>query len=42
MDSMRFEAPETVDAAVSLLAGASGETRVLAGEPIFWFNSVLI
>ena len=31
MDSMRFEAPETVDAAVSLLAGASGETRVLAG-----------
>ena len=31
MDSMRFEAPETVDAAVSLLAGASGEARVLAG-----------
>ena len=31
MDDMRFEAPETLDAAVALLAGASGEVRVLAG-----------
>jgi len=31
MDNMRFEAPETLDAAVALLAGASGEARVLAG-----------
>ncbi len=28
---MRYQAPETLDAAVSLLAGASGEARVLAG-----------
>ena len=28
---MRYQAPETLDAAVSLLAGARGETRVLAG-----------
>ncbi len=31
MVGMRFEAPESVDAAVSLLAGTSGDTRVLAG-----------
>tara|TARA_Y100001934_G_scaffold99055_1_gene121984 strand:- start:77272 stop:78138 length:867 start_codon:yes stop_codon:yes gene_type:complete len=31
MVGMRFEAPETIDAAVSLLANASGEARVLAG-----------
>ena len=31
MDEMRYEAPETIDAAVALLAGASGEARVLAG-----------
>lgn len=31
MEQMRFEAPETVDAAVALLAAASGEARVLAG-----------
>ncbi len=31
MDDMRYEAPETIDAAVALLAGASGEARVLAG-----------
>jgi carbon-monoxide dehydrogenase medium subunit len=28
---MRYEAPETVEAAVGLLAGAAGEARVLAG-----------
>jgi aerobic carbon-monoxide dehydrogenase medium subunit len=28
---MRYEAPETLDGAVALLAGAKGETRVLAG-----------
>ena len=28
---MQYEAPETTDAAVALLAGASGEARVLAG-----------
>jgi CO/xanthine dehydrogenase FAD-binding subunit len=28
---MRYEAPETLDAAVGLLTGESGETRVLAG-----------
>ncbi|MCP5367308.1 MAG: xanthine dehydrogenase family protein subunit M [Hyphomicrobiales bacterium] len=28
---MRYEAPETVEAAVALLAGAGGEARVLAG-----------
>lgn len=28
---MRYEAPETLDAAVALLAGADGEARVLAG-----------
>lgn len=28
---MRYEAPETLDAAVALLAGASGNARVLAG-----------
>ncbi|MFQ5954031.1 MAG: FAD binding domain-containing protein [Kiloniellales bacterium] len=28
---MRYEAPETIDAAVALLAGADGEARVLAG-----------
>ena len=28
---MRYEAPETVEGAVALLAGATGETRVLAG-----------
>jgi CO/xanthine dehydrogenase FAD-binding subunit len=28
---MRYEAPETVEAAVGLLAGATGEARVLAG-----------
>jgi carbon-monoxide dehydrogenase medium subunit len=28
---MRYEAPETVEGAVALLAGASGEARVLAG-----------
>ncbi len=28
---MRYQAPETLDAAVSLLAGARGEARVLAG-----------
>lgn len=31
MEGMRFEAPESVDAAVALLAAATGETRVLAG-----------
>jgi len=31
MVGMRFEAPESVDAAISLLAGTSGDTRVLAG-----------
>ncbi len=31
MDEMRYEAPETLDAAVALLAGESGEVRVLAG-----------
>ena len=31
MVGMRFEAPVSVDAAVSLLAGTSGDTRVLAG-----------
>ncbi len=31
MDEMRYEAPETLDAAVALLAGESGEARVLAG-----------
>ena len=31
MEGMRFEAPDSVDAAVSLLAGASGDVRVLAG-----------
>ncbi len=29
--NMRYEAPESVDAAVGLLAGASGQVRVLAG-----------
>ena len=28
---MRYEAPETIDAAVDLLANADGMTRVLAG-----------
>ncbi|MCH8189379.1 MAG: xanthine dehydrogenase family protein subunit M [Proteobacteria bacterium] len=28
---MRYEAPDTVDAAVALLVGAGGETRILAG-----------
>ena len=28
---MQYEAPETLDAAISLLAGASGEARILAG-----------
>ena len=31
MESMRYEAPKSVEAAVELLAGASGEARVLAG-----------
>src|SRR5262245_42858877 len=31
MHEMRFEAPKTVEAAVALLAGASGQARVLAG-----------
>jgi len=31
MEGMRFEAPDSVDAAVSLLAAAKGEARVLAG-----------
>ena len=31
MQQMRFEAPETLDAAVALLASADGEARVLAG-----------
>ncbi len=31
MSDMRFEAPATVDAAVALLAGAKGITRILAG-----------
>jgi len=31
MGEMRFESPEAVDAAVALLAGADGETRVFAG-----------
>lgn len=31
MDGIRYEAPETLDAAVAMLAGASGEARVLAG-----------
>ena len=28
---MRYEAPESLEGAVALLAGAKGETRVLAG-----------
>lgn len=31
MNQMLYEAPKTLDAAVALLAGASGEARVLAG-----------
>ncbi len=31
MEQMRYEAPDTVDAAVALLAGARGEARILAG-----------
>ena len=31
MEQMRYEAPDTVEGAVALLAGASGEARVLAG-----------
>ena len=31
MHEMRYEAPRTLEAAVSLLAGASGQARVLAG-----------
>jgi carbon-monoxide dehydrogenase medium subunit len=31
MAQMRYEAPETIDDAVALLAGASGEARLLAG-----------
>jgi carbon-monoxide dehydrogenase medium subunit len=31
MGELRYEAPETLDAAVALLAGASGDARVLAG-----------
>ena len=31
MQAMRYETPETLDAAVALLAGADGVTRVLAG-----------
>ena len=31
MDEMRYEAPDSLDAAVALLAEAQGETRVLAG-----------
>ena len=34
MDSMRFEAQETVDTAVSLLAGASGETGARGGTDL--------
>jgi carbon-monoxide dehydrogenase medium subunit len=31
MSELRYEAPEALDAAVALLAGADGEARVLAG-----------
>ena len=31
MDQLRYEAPDTLDAAVALLSGASGVTRILAG-----------
>ena len=31
MDGMRYESPTTVDAAVSLLAEATGTAKVLAG-----------
>jgi carbon-monoxide dehydrogenase medium subunit len=31
MNDMRYEAPDTVEGAVALLAGASGEARLLAG-----------
>ena len=31
MEQMLYEAPDTVDAAVALLVGAGGETRILAG-----------
>ncbi len=31
MQAMRYETPETLDAAVALLAGADGPARVLAG-----------
>jgi len=31
MDGLRYEAPQTLDAAVALLAGADGEARLLAG-----------
>ena len=31
MNEMRYEAPDTVEGAVALLAGARGEVRALAG-----------
>ena len=31
MTDMRYEAPETLDAAVSLLGGSNGAGKVLAG-----------
>jgi len=33
---MRYEAPESLEGAVALLAGAKGEARVLAGGPTSW------
>jgi carbon-monoxide dehydrogenase medium subunit len=31
MEELRYEAPDTLDAAVALLAGAGGDARVLSG-----------
>ena len=31
MDDLRYEAPESLDAAVALLAGAKGDARIMAG-----------
>ena len=31
MSDLRYEAPDALDAAVALLAGADGEARILAG-----------
>ncbi|MBT7898465.1 MAG: xanthine dehydrogenase family protein subunit M, partial [Rhodospirillales bacterium] len=31
MNDLRYETPETLDAAVALLAGADGVTKIMAG-----------